>query len=145
MSQPKGKSPPVAAPFSKTLFASQQTRSFASQPETKMPRGTEQKRQRAQPGKVKARRASYDLSFKTHVVETALQRPANNRIKPTCALFPGIEPCQVRQLPGGLPPFFRAARAAPLAPYGPPRPRYLFIRRDTSSFEFPRPFNAPEA
>ena len=91
-----------------------------------MPRGTEQKRQRAQPGKVKARRASYDLSFKTHVVETALQRPANNRIKPTCALFPGIEPCQVRQLPGDLPPFFRAARAAPLAPYGPPR-RAIFL------------------
>jgi len=35
--------------------------------------------------KVKARRASYDVEFKTHVVQTALQRPANNRIKPTCA------------------------------------------------------------
>ena len=109
MSQRKEKRlAPVAAPFSKTLFASQQTRSFASQPETKMPRGTEQKRQRAQPGKVKARRASYDLSFKTHVVETALQRPANNRIKPTCALFPGIEPCQVRRRRLTSPPIGRA-------------------------------------
>ena len=44
----------------------------------------------------KARRASYDLAFKEHVVRTALLRPQNNRIKPTCALFPGIEPCQVR-------------------------------------------------
>ena len=44
--------------------------------------------------KVKARRASYDVAFKTHVVRTALERPPNNRIKPTCALFPGIEPCQ---------------------------------------------------
>ena len=49
------------------------------------------------PARAKARRASYDLAFKTHVVETALNRPTNNRIKPTCALFPGIEPCQVRQ------------------------------------------------
>jgi hypothetical protein len=58
--------------------------------------------------KVKARRASYDVEFKTHVVQTALQRPANNRIKPTCALFPGIEPCQVRNLaPGALLPFGR--------------------------------------
>ena len=45
----------------------------------------------------KVRRASYDMAFKTHVVRTALQRPPNNRIKPTCALFPGIEPCQVRR------------------------------------------------
>ncbi len=42
------------------------------------------------------RRASYDQTFKLHVVRTALQRPEDNRIKPTCALFPGIEPCQVR-------------------------------------------------
>ena len=48
------------------------------------------------PPKSKPRRASYDLEFKHHVVQTALLRPANNRIKPTCALFPGIEPCQVR-------------------------------------------------
>eukprot|EP00966_Prymnesium_polylepis_P149691 3458049-Prymnesium_polylepis.2 len=41
------------------------------------------------------KRMSYDQAFKLHVVKAALQRPADNRIKPTCALFPGIEPCQV--------------------------------------------------
>jgi transposase-like protein len=51
----------------------------------------------APPVKVKAKRASYDVDFKTHVVQTALQRPANKRIKPTCALFPGVEPCQLRK------------------------------------------------
>ena len=55
------------------------------------------------PPKPKARRATYDASFKTHVVEAALKRPQNNRIKPTCALFPGIEPCQVRREGGGCP------------------------------------------
>lgn len=42
------------------------------------------------------KRKSYDLAFKIRVVEIALQRPANNRIKPTCALYPGIQPCQLR-------------------------------------------------
>ena len=42
------------------------------------------------------KRATYDSAFKLHVVKAALQRPPNNRIKPTCSLFPGIEPCQVR-------------------------------------------------
>ena len=58
--------------------------------------------------KVKARRASYDIVFKTHVVRTALQKPPNNRIKPTCALFPGIEPCQVRRRRLTSPPIGRA-------------------------------------
>ena len=61
--------------------------------------------------KAKPRRASYDLAFKEHVVRTALQRPPNNRIKPTCALFPGIEPCQVR-------PRARAARGKNMFPGG---------------------------
>ena len=39
-------------------------------------------------------RASYDIAFKRHVVSIALQKPPNNRIKPTCTLFPGVEPCQ---------------------------------------------------
>ena len=43
------------------------------------------------------KRMTYDSDFKKHVVEMALQRPPDNRIKPTCALFPGIEPCQVCQ------------------------------------------------
>ena len=38
---------------------------------------------------------SYDPAFKLMVVKAALQRPQQNRIKPTCAHFPGIEPCQV--------------------------------------------------
>ncbi|KAL1525489.1 hypothetical protein AB1Y20_020345 [Prymnesium parvum] len=41
------------------------------------------------------KRMSYDQAFKLQVVHAALQRPTDNRIKPTCALFPGIEPCQV--------------------------------------------------
>jgi len=43
------------------------------------------------------KRMSYDGEFKKHVVKVALQRPRDNRIKPTCALFPGIEPCQLRK------------------------------------------------
>ena len=43
------------------------------------------------------RRTSYESAFKLHVVKEALQRPPDNRIKPTCALYPGIEPCQVRR------------------------------------------------
>jgi len=43
------------------------------------------------------KRMTYDSDFKKHVVEMALQRPPDNRIKPTCALFPGIEPCQLRK------------------------------------------------
>jgi hypothetical protein len=41
------------------------------------------------------KRMSYDPAFKLIVVKAALQRPQQNRIKPTCAHFPGIEPCQV--------------------------------------------------
>jgi len=43
------------------------------------------------------KRMSYDQAFKLQVVHAALQRPTDNRIKPTCALFPGIEPCQLRK------------------------------------------------
>ena len=41
-------------------------------------------------------RASYDIAFKRHVVNIALQKPPTSRIKPTCTLFPGVEPCQLR-------------------------------------------------
>ena len=49
----------------------------------------------------KKKRATYDQAFKLKVVKEALLRPPNNRIKPTCARFPGIEPCQVRLRPAG--------------------------------------------
>ena len=45
---------------------------------------------------VVTKRRTYDTPFKLHVVAEALRRPPNKRIKPTCALFPGIEPCQAR-------------------------------------------------
>ena len=52
------------------------------------------------PGKKNApaakKRMSYSAEFKLMVVKEALQRPPDNRIKPTCANFVGIEPCQVR-------------------------------------------------
>eukprot|EP00965_Chrysotila_dentata_P249829 6209091-Pleurochrysis_carterae.AAC.5 len=41
------------------------------------------------------KRTTYDTAFKVQVVREALQRPVSNRIKPTCARYPGIEPCQV--------------------------------------------------
>jgi len=43
------------------------------------------------------KRMCYDGSFKLQVVQEALKRPENNRIKPTCARYPGIEPCQLRK------------------------------------------------
>ena len=44
--------------------------------------------------RTKKKRTTYDHAFKLKVVRAALERPPNNRIKPTCAWFPGIEPCQ---------------------------------------------------
>lgn len=52
----------------------------------------------AEKAKGPKKRMSYDAEFKIMVVKAALQRPPQNRIKPTCAHFPGIEPCQVRDL-----------------------------------------------
>mmetsp|Transcript_37828 Transcript_37828/g.83280 ORF Transcript_37828/g.83280 Transcript_37828/m.83280 type:complete len:371 (+) Transcript_37828:237-1349(+) len=43
------------------------------------------------------KRTTYDTAFKVQVVREALQRPVSNRIKPTCARYPGIEPCQLRK------------------------------------------------
>ena len=49
----------------------------------------------AQPMKPRVKkRMSYDNAFKLHVVQAALQWLVDNRIKPTCACYPGIEPCQ---------------------------------------------------
>ena len=54
----------------------------------------------------KKKRTTYDHAFKLKVVRAALERPQNNRIKPTCAWFPGIEPCQANAgtLNPSLPP-----------------------------------------
>ena len=38
------------------------------------------------------RRVAYEASFKLKVVREALLLPASNRIKPTCRLYPQIEP-----------------------------------------------------
>lgn len=46
-------------------------------------------------GEQQPKRTLYDNHFKQQVVLAALQRPPDNRIKPTCAMYPGIEPCQV--------------------------------------------------
>ena len=67
---------------------------------------------------VKKKRATYDQAFKLKVVREALQRPPHNRIKPTCARFPGIEPCQV--MPPPLPPRL-PARTAPQHTRGRPK------------------------
>ena len=37
-------------------------------------------------------RRTYDAAFKLMVVRDALKRPVNNRIKPTCRAFPGVQP-----------------------------------------------------
>ena len=47
------------------------------------------------PERATRKRAYYEEAFKVRVVVDALKRPVSNRIKPTCACFPGIEPCQV--------------------------------------------------
>ena len=41
-----------------------------------------------------SRRANYTVDFKRKVVRDALTRPLGNRIRPTCALYPHVEPCQ---------------------------------------------------
>jgi len=87
------------------------------------------------------KRAFYDESFKLKVVCSALARPCNNRIKPTCACYPGIEPCQVRPSPSpsaraGTPACTRA-RARP-CPTSPPR-RVLRLRRPNLKLTPPPP------
>ena len=42
-------------------------------------------------------RKVYTASFKLAVVREALKLPASNRIKPTCRMYPGVEPVQVRK------------------------------------------------
>ena len=42
-------------------------------------------------------RRVYEASFKLQVVREALKLPASNRIKPTCRMYPGVEPVQVRK------------------------------------------------
>jgi len=61
------------------------------------PRNTSVRRGSAREGV--RERAFYDESFKLMVVCSALARPSNKRIKPTCACYPKIEPCQVGPSP----------------------------------------------
>ena len=44
-----------------------------------------------------SRRTNYTVDFKRKVVRDALTRPLGNRIRPTCALYPHVEPCQLRK------------------------------------------------
>ena len=50
-----------------------------------------------------AKRARYDDEFKAQVVREAMLCPEGARIKPTCARYPGVEPCQVRPSAGEKP------------------------------------------
>lgn len=50
------------------------------------------------PTKIKhSRRPNFKLDFKIRLVREALQMPPHSRIKPTCARYPGVEPCQLRK------------------------------------------------
>ncbi|KAL3926129.1 MAG: hypothetical protein SGPRY_003445, partial [Prymnesium sp.] len=51
----------------------------------------------------RARRHSYEASFKLKVVQAALARPPGKRIKPTCREFPAVEPVRRHTLPSHLP------------------------------------------
>merc|ERR1712228_1068488 len=44
-----------------------------------------------------SRRPNFKLDFKIRLVREALQMPVHSRIKPTCARYPGVEPCQLRK------------------------------------------------
>jgi len=49
------------------------------------------------PEKSDRRRFNYTKEFKHEVVQFALQRRDDDRIKPTCRLYPGIQPVQLRR------------------------------------------------
>tara|TARA_B100001059_G_C17669447_1_gene493726 strand:+ start:393 stop:716 length:324 start_codon:yes stop_codon:yes gene_type:complete len=42
-------------------------------------------------------RVHHTTEFKRRVVNEALRRPANARVKPTARCYPGIQPVQIRQ------------------------------------------------
>ena len=66
-------------------------------------------------GAARRTRKVYDAAFKLKVVEQALKLPASNRIKPTCRMYPGVEPVCA-------PPH---ARIAPHIPSHVPEPTCL--------------------
>lgn len=65
------------------------------------------------------KRMTYDVGFKMQVVREALERPVDNRIKPTCARYPGIEPCQLRKWIRFFEPEMRIASSGPKRPAAP--------------------------
>ena len=69
-----------------------------------------------------SRRTNYTVDFKRKVVRDALTRPLGNRIRPTCALYPHVEPCQLRKWIRALEAEVRAESALPLPPMPPPPP-----------------------
>ena len=78
-----------------TLPANLNPYSLATTPATKPPPPVGGPAKRA--GSGKTRRSSYTVGFKRQLVMEALRRPAGNRIRPTCAQYPGVEPCQLRK------------------------------------------------
>ena len=87
---PKGDPTPCA-----TLPANLNPYSLATTPATKPPPPVGGPAKRA--GSGRTRRSSYTVEFKRQLVMEALRRPAGNRIRPTCAQYPGVEPCQLRK------------------------------------------------
>ena len=69
-----------------------------------------------------SRRTNYTVDFKRKVVRDALTRPLGNRIRPTCALYPHVEPCQLRKWIRALEAEVRAESALPPPPMPPPPP-----------------------
>jgi len=99
------------------------------------------------------KRAFYEEAFKVRVVVDALKRPVSNRIKPTCACFPGIEPCQLRKWIRNLEPKARAvmngaeyepppAKTPRAAPSSAKRPRVQRTEQTTTQGTLARPPSA---
>jgi len=73
------------------------------------------------------KRRAHCIEFKHALAREALLLPPNNRIKPTCARYPGVEPCQLRKWIRAYEATLAAnsaspAAAAAAAPYTPPTP-----------------------
>ena len=89
---------------------------------------------------LKKKRTTYDHAFKLKVVRAALERPQNNRIKPTCAWFPGIEPCQLRKWIRNL-----EAEARPGSSAHPTFPTYMPTAAPAKAQAKPKPMRVPKA
>lgn len=90
--------------------------------------------------RTKKKRTTYDHAFKLKVVRAALERPQNNRIKPTCAWFPGIEPCQLRKWIRNL-----EAEARPGSSAHPTYPTYMPTAAPAKAQAKPKPMRVPKA